>query len=88
MNEFQSKPHPKFKYKALICPGFCPEFKSIWTNGPLSLKTVGHFRKYGALLNFPYMMTMVYQHLDIVRIFMISAFKHLGLKITDNTCKF
>ena len=29
-------------------PGFCPEIKSTGTNGPLSLKKVGHFRKYGA----------------------------------------
>ena len=28
--------------------GFCPEIKSIGTNGPLSLKKVGNFRKYGA----------------------------------------
>ena len=47
-----------------LYPGFCPEFKSIGTNGPLSLKKVGHFRKYGALVNFPYMTLMVYQHLD------------------------
>ena len=44
--------------------GFCPEIKSIGTNGPLSLKKVGHFRKYGALVNFPQMTPMVYQHLD------------------------
>ena len=36
----------------IIRPGFCPESKSIGTNGPLSLKKVGHFRKYGALVNF------------------------------------
>ena len=35
-----------------ICPsGFCPEIKFIGTNGPLILKKVGHFRKYGALVN-------------------------------------
>ena len=28
--------------------GLCPEIKSTGTNGPLSLKKVGHFRKYGA----------------------------------------
>ena len=28
--------------------GFCPEIKSTGTNGPLSLKKVGHFRKCGA----------------------------------------
>ena len=67
--------------------GFCPEFKSIGTNGPLSLKKVGHFRKYGALVNFPYMTPVVYQHLDTVKIFITSAFKYLGLKITDNMCK-
>ena len=68
--------------------GFCPEFKSIGANGPLSLKKVGHFRKYGALVNFPAMTLMVYQHyLDTVRIFIISAFKYLGLKMTDNVCK-
>ena len=33
--------------------GFCPEIKSIGTNGPLSLEKVGHFRKYGALAEFP-----------------------------------
>ena len=44
--------------------GFCPEIKSIGTNGPLSLKNLGHFRKYGALVNFPYMTSMVSQHLD------------------------
>ena len=27
---------------------FCPEIKSTGTNGRLSLKKVGHFRKYGA----------------------------------------
>ena len=27
---------------------FCPEIKSTGTNGPLSLKKVGHFRKHGA----------------------------------------
>ena len=43
--------------------GLCPEFKSIGTNGPLGLKKVGHFRKYGALVNFPYMIPMIYQHL-------------------------
>ena len=32
----------------LLFPVFCPEIKSTGTNGPLSLKKVGHFRKYGA----------------------------------------
>ena len=30
---------------------------------------------------------MVYQHLDTVRLFIISAVKYLGLKITNYMCK-
>ena len=47
--------------------GFCPEIKSIGTNGPLSLKKMGHFRKYGVQVNFPYMTPMVYQHLHTLK---------------------
>ena len=47
--------------------GFCSEIKSIGTNGPLSLKKMGHFRKYGAQVNFPYMTPMVYQHLHTLK---------------------
>ena len=37
-----------FTVNAFATKGFCPEIKSTGTNGPLSLKKVGHFRKYGA----------------------------------------
>ena len=42
----------------IIHAGFCPGIKSIGTNGPLGLKRVGHFRKCGALVNFPYATTL------------------------------
>ena len=35
------------QYISMIA-GFSPEIKSTGTNGPLSLKKVGHFRKCGA----------------------------------------
>ena len=54
----------KFPQMIYSLPGFCPEMKSIWTNGSMSLKKVGIFRKYGAQVNFPYMTPMVYQHLE------------------------
>ena len=54
----------EFLSSDMVETGFCPEIKSIGTNGPLSSKKVGHFRKYGALVNFPYMKPMAYEHVD------------------------
>ena len=42
-----------------------PRNQIQWDNGPLSLKKVGHFRKYGARVNFPYMTPVVYHYLDL-----------------------
>ena len=66
-----------------------PRIKIHWDKCPTEFEKGGPFRKYRALVNFPYMYmtTMVYQSLDTVRIFIISAFNYLGLKITDNMCK-
>ena len=44
--------------------GSAQKSNPLGQNGLLSLKKVGHFRKYGAVVNFPYVTPMVYQHLD------------------------
>ena len=66
----------------------CPETKSIRTNGPQGLKKVGHFRKYLALVNFPY----TTNDLEAVRLSWkdkgtVRQFK-IFLKIEDDACKF